>query len=321
MSEALRRALAPQSEHEAKRPRVVLTGRAEAPEAKPQSSLKPNTSTPAVKLSEPKEVQKPASSPAKVKEAAQTRASTPPPDSKGKSALNALPAKAATATAPKTASSNQSSNTANGSQASGAKTKPSQVLQQDVVAFDVGGKKFKVLTSVVKQKGGLLTELLEQTKQAEGAIFIDASPERFPFILDWYRHGQMFIPNNTPVAAALSEARFFKLPQEVIINGVLRSTDPDDGNAASRDVIKKVISQWPSFSSCLKRTLTAIRDHFHHLAAASANASQNGDAEEAYDFRPFSIALYGERGWVDERDLCSPGRARVLAMKLEERGY
>merc|ERR1712048_368876 len=50
-------------------------------------------------------------------------------------------------------------------------------------------------------------------------------------------------------------------------------------------------------------------------------AFHDGEADEAYDFSPFILTLYGENGWLDTQQVCSAARARVLALKLEERGY
>merc|ERR1712203_784541 len=65
--------------------------------------------------------------------------------------------------------------------------------------------------------------------------------------------------------------------------------------------------------------LKDIEVHFENVGNKSSATSS--EVEEAWDFPAFVLQMYGEKGWVDASNLGCAARARVLALKLEERGY
>merc|ERR1712113_740202 len=67
-------------------------------------------------------------------------------------------------------------------------------------------------------------------------------------------------------------------------------------------------------------TLNHIKVHYETVGNKSA-VSASEEVEESWDFPPFIINLFGEKGWADTYNLTSAARARTLALKLEERGY
>jgi len=196
-----------------------------------------------------------------------------------------------------------------------------------VVTFDVGGQPFKVSLQLVRSRPDtLLANLLQDMGDSATSkpIFVDAAPSRFPFILDWYRYGEIHVPGSVPVAAVMQDARHFQLPDEVVVNGTLRSTrGHGTAHQVARALVSGVVSRWPGFDAFLESTLESIRAHFESVgtASSSCNASSAQDSDEAWDFPSFVLALYGEKGWVDAQHLTTAARARVLALKLEERGY
>lgn len=198
--------------------------------------------------------------------------------------------------------------------------------------FDVGGKIFKVPAQLVRSKPGTrLAQLLDNAGESSPAstaskpIFVDAAPERFTCILDWYRFGELHVPKSIPIAALLQDARNLQLPEELVINGILRNTRSNAAHRVGRDLVSQIIEHWSGFSIFLQATLEKIRLHYHAVGerASLFNTAtiHDGEAEEAYDFSPFVLALYGEKGWLNTDQVCSAARARVLALKLEEHGY
>lgn len=88
--------------------------------------------------------------------------------------------------------------------------------------FNVGGRHFEVLRQTVEARPTtLLALLLEEVGTAgDRPIFVDANPDRFSHILDWYRYGEMYMVEGCPVRGVLRDARFFLLPDaKIIING------------------------------------------------------------------------------------------------------
>jgi len=226
-----------------------------------------------------------------------------------------------------------------------------------MATLDVGGQIFKISASLLRSKPGtLLAQLIDNTSGNDETrstppnggrpIFVDAAPERFTCILDWYRYGEIHVPRSVPIAAVLQDARRLQLPQDIVINGVARSTGPNLAQKVGRDLMDGVVRRWPGFSAYFAKMLDSIREHFQAVGeasgpkpgtaghqrpprtmaadaegAAGAGGKEEGEEEEAYDFPPFVLPLYEETGWLDRQHVCSAPRARALALRIEERGY
>lgn len=193
-----------------------------------------------------------------------------------------------------------------------------------VVAFDVGGTIFKVSAKLIRTKPStLLAQLLNDAASTSEPMFVDAAPERFSYLLDWYRYGEINVPRYVPVASLLRDAEYFNLPSELIVNGVLRNTCPNVAQRVGRDLLETVTRRWAGFSNFFTRLVDDIREHFRHVGEESCGprAGDEEDQAEAYDFPPFVIPIYGDAGWIDEQHINSAQRARALALKLEERGF
>jgi len=89
------------------------------------------------------------------------------------------------------------------------------------VIFDVGGQHFKVLRQTVAARPDtLLATLIDDIGTDCGEpIFVDANPDRFGHILDWYRYGEMYAQEFV-IGALLRDAKFFLLPDIMRINGI-----------------------------------------------------------------------------------------------------
>ena len=61
----------------------------------------------------------------------------------------------------------------------------------------------------------------------EAKTFIDRDPELFPYILSWYRDGEIFLPETVPEQAVRREMRFFGLPDDAPLQPERRSAKND----------------------------------------------------------------------------------------------
>ncbi|CAE8693652.1 unnamed protein product [Polarella glacialis] len=61
----------------------------------------------------------------------------------------------------------------------------------DTVVFNVGGRHFEILALVIQRRPStLLANLLDDIgTDSSQHIFVDANPDRFQYIVDWYRYG------------------------------------------------------------------------------------------------------------------------------------
>lgn len=197
---------------------------------------------------------------------------------------------------------------------------PTTVGDSQPVTFDVGGQLFKVPSKLISSRPGtLLAQLLEsRQKTDDNPIFVDSDPSRFRFMLDWYRYEEIHVPSSISIEAVLADARRHKLPEQIFINGVMRSRLKSAGHEAANNLLTTVIDKWRGFPAYLTLTLDKI---WQHYKSVGGNASAGLPEDEAYDFTPFRLPLYAEDGWVDQQNVCSAARARVLAVKIEARGY
>lgn len=141
------------------------------------------------------------------------------------------------------------------------------------VVFNVRGRHFEVLPQLIRARGNstLLATLLDDvsTDWAQ-PIFVDANPDRFSYILDWYRYGEMFLPDSCHVDALLKDARFLLLPEQLRINRDLRTTEPvrtaSDLNDALHDI---VLQRWPTFRAYMKYIIDETESQTTTLGAKS----------------------------------------------------
>ena len=99
----------------------------------------------------------------------------------------------------------------------------------------------------------LLSDIDSDTCDGQ-AIFVDANPDRFQYILDWYRYGEMLIPSQCSTDALLRDARFFMLPDYVKINRRMHCISPPAGPPQIHEQLRAdVISKWPTFRQYVER--------------------------------------------------------------------
>eukprot|EP00933_Yihiella_yeosuensis_P041430 TRINITY_DN35820_c0_g1_i1.p1 TRINITY_DN35820_c0_g1~~TRINITY_DN35820_c0_g1_i1.p1 ORF type:complete len:447 (+),score=68.48 TRINITY_DN35820_c0_g1_i1:58-1341(+) len=200
-----------------------------------------------------------------------------------------------------------------------------------VVHFDVSGEIFRVPTTLLRFKPHtLLARLLAEaevkgTGDKSSPIPVEVAPDRFQYILDWYRYDELLLPRTINADAVLRDARQLELPDEVVVNGVLRSSKRElSANKVSSMLMADVIDRWPTWRQFYSHTLNAIRDHYQSVAVKSVSgeaASEDPAAEEAFDVPRFVMPIFGDDGWLKPKQIGSTARARVLAVKLEELGY
>jgi len=200
------------------------------------------------------------------------------------------------------------------------------------VTFNVGGRHFEVLRYVIQRHPGtLLASLIDDIgTDCSLPIFVDANPERFVHILDWYRYGEMYISRDTPVAAVLRDARYFLLPDSLQINGEMHLLQAPAAANVRRRAKSAVLAEWPDFDGFVTRTISEVTKKLESNGPDSTKAvgetefwSQGSDA--TYLYKDFPIASYcAERHrwmWLDDKNVCSHHRLRVLLAELRVLGF
>merc|ERR1719150_3021292 len=144
-------------------------------------------------------------------------------------------------------------------------------LPGDVVVFNVRGRHFEVLPQLIRSHGGTLLASLLDDIGTDGShpVFVDANPERFAYILDWYRYGEMFVPSSCPVEAVLRDARFLLLPDLIRINGEMHSVSASHVRDVHEDLRKAVVAKWPTFESYVQRLVSETRAHAEAMGSRS----------------------------------------------------
>eukprot|EP00927_Polykrikos_kofoidii_P078570 TRINITY_DN75389_c0_g1_i1.p1 TRINITY_DN75389_c0_g1~~TRINITY_DN75389_c0_g1_i1.p1 ORF type:complete len:279 (+),score=38.36 TRINITY_DN75389_c0_g1_i1:78-914(+) len=217
------------------------------------------------------------------------------------------------------------------------------------VTFDVRGHYSKVLPELIQSRPDtLLAQLLDDVgTDSSEPIFVDANPDRFANILDWYRYGCMFLPSGASVDALLHDAAFFLLPEEVTVNGVDRPTihahrgrhrAPGGATHAIRaehlqhklDTV--LLRQWPEFDAVLREKLRHIEGQLLRLAQVTGEESRarndslnrhGGNFGLGPEFGTLETSATIPVTWRSEGvgGICSMERLRLLSRRLQVAGY
>mmetsp|Transcript_49672 Transcript_49672/g.118313 ORF Transcript_49672/g.118313 Transcript_49672/m.118313 type:complete len:301 (+) Transcript_49672:116-1018(+) len=176
---------------------------------------------------------------------------------------------------------------------------------RDTVVFNVGGCRFEVLKQVIKSRGStLLGNLLDDISTDDSQpIFVDANPDRFTHIIDWYRFGEMHVPSHCPIEALLQDARYFMLPDVLKINGEVRTLRRSAVTDVHDDLRKAVLLRWPSFEAYVHSLSAQTKACVESLAAKSDEVDTDVlDGIMATDLRSESTGGDGTRP-TDKRQL------------------
>jgi hypothetical protein len=93
-------------------------------------------------------------------------------------------------------------------------------MKREIVIFNVGGTRYDVAIDILmKFEDTLLAQMvvLKWNKSSQEPIYIERDGERFRYILDWYRDGRINVPKTDSIESIKSEALFFGLPRNIII--------------------------------------------------------------------------------------------------------
>jgi len=198
------------------------------------------------------------------------------------------------------------------------------------VVFNVGGQRFEVLRQTIERHEDTLLACLvaDLDTDASEPIFVDANPERFQHILDWYRYGEVFLASGCNSHAVLRDARFFLLPDEIVVNGVahLVGTAAQAPPVAGFDVAMKGIADtWKTFESYVDQVVAQANKTW------ASTADDSNTVEDAYRDYPkaFSdikcltheVSLFSAGRWVDEQNVCNRHRLQLLVHELTRRGF
>mmetsp|Transcript_89156 Transcript_89156/g.277160 ORF Transcript_89156/g.277160 Transcript_89156/m.277160 type:complete len:298 (+) Transcript_89156:99-992(+) len=214
------------------------------------------------------------------------------------------------------------------------------------VVFDVRGVPFKVLgQTILARPSTLLANLLDDIdSDASKPIFVDANPDRFNHILDWYQYGEMFVPAGCPIPAVLRDACFFLLPDAVKINGSSYAIRPASADTVRDATASVVIAAWPNFERYVEGLIRQVQDDLLRLAETAADPREA--ESDRFEIGGHNLMLFGSEfgykefelskrhirrnssgqnvaswGWTDPANVCSEQRLWILAAELEKRGF
>mmetsp|Transcript_86808 Transcript_86808/g.202012 ORF Transcript_86808/g.202012 Transcript_86808/m.202012 type:complete len:281 (-) Transcript_86808:47-889(-) len=196
-------------------------------------------------------------------------------------------------------------------------------VESSTVVFNVGGQRFEVLRQTIEARPStLLASLMDDIgTDSTQPMFVDANPDRFAYILDWYRYGEMHLPDGYPLKAILNDARFFLLPDAVKINGSRHALQPPSEVDLSFTAVSTITKDWPTFQQFVMNIIGEVRAQVEHLSRRAAQPDSCGCVDrEMTSFRAY-FDICDEDGWSDEENVCSQERLEVLVAELEKRGF
>jgi len=202
------------------------------------------------------------------------------------------------------------------------------------VTFDVGGHHFKVLRKTIEARPDtLLASLVDDigTDSSE-PIFVDANPDRFGHILDWYRYNEMYVQEFI-VGAVLRDAKFFLLPDVVRVNGTSHVIGSSQGGIVCEEVLMATKAEWPTCDQYVEDTIRELRQHFeNHLRDARQRFPTLGYTAENKLLDIFSTSLFPDKTihvfdaaqrnpWLDSQNLSDFRRMWRLIAELRQKGF
>lgn len=213
--------------------------------------------------------------------------------------------------------------------------------QSSTVLFNVSGRHFEVLQLTIEARPTtLLATLLHDIgTDRTRPIFVDANPDRFSYILDWYRFGEMHIPRDYSVEALLGDARFFLLPDLVRVNGTPYWLHPGFSNQAEELRTKCILDEWPAFDQYVMGIIAEVQKDIEVFCSEAKLLKDDVPQKSSFIREPpsrvalpktcfvLSKAIYYEgfrrwkHVWLDPTHVCSRERLRVLVAELTRRGF
>jgi hypothetical protein len=204
----------------------------------------------------------------------------------------------------------------------------------DTVVFSVGGQIFEILRYRIENKPSTMLASLvsdiDTDSNGRRPIFVDANPNRFQYILDWYRYGEMYVPDHCPINAVLRDCRFFMLPDSIRINGKVHQIGVPSGTVSeisTHQLGKEVISNWPTFHEYVQTLVSKINTRIKSIVVSSARPERDSYHDLVCDLE--GPLLYTETlarrdgdlvAWCDENNVCSLVRLQVLEHELKQMG-
>jgi len=205
------------------------------------------------------------------------------------------------------------------------------------VTFDVGGQHFKVLRQTIEARPDtLLASLVDDigTDTSE-PIFVDANPERFGHILDWYRYNEMYVQEFI-VGAVLRDAKFFLLPDIIKINGSSHVVGYSHAGYVAEGVLMASKAEWPTCDQYVEDTIRELQQHFDTCFRDASQRIKSLDVQPSpypdnyYDrlsmlllpektIRVFDVSQ--QNPWLDDQNLCDFRRVWRLIAEIRQRGF
>lgn len=188
-----------------------------------------------------------------------------------------------------------------------------------VACFEAGQKILKIQTDLVVQKPStwLKTAILKAASDSDKPIAVppQVSQESFSYILDWFRHGEIWVAGGASASDIMESARVLGLPKEIIVNGYLRRTGQPPSLEILRKLRRTVENQWTGFNKLLEGIFKDIEEYFQSVGLDQFTHTNT------WEFPPYILPLWEKGMFISSHDVYNAARARTLALKLEEVGY
>lgn len=225
------------------------------------------------------------------------------------------------------ARSSQRSSSAPGSRSS---IRKGSGRKSDTVVFNVGGKHFEVLRQTIERYPSTLLACLvdDVGTDVTAPIFVDANPERFAHIIDWYRYGEMFLPPGPTIEAVMRDVRYFLLPDEITINGMVHTIDTSPKVClvpSFEAVMKGIAHSWDGFGTYVERLAADANRAWETAVETSKLMSEHAHFNWMGDLgqlTPYTVELaLSFWKWTDEKNVCNPYRLQLLVHELSRCGF
>lgn len=217
------------------------------------------------------------------------------------------------------------------------------------VVFNVSGRHYEVLKQTIRGRPQTkLARLLDDNAGSGRPIFVDANPDRFVHILDWYRLGEIYLPADCPLGGVLCDARLLALPEAVRINGATypvhtNDTGPDAASDACDVASANIIDCWNGFEDYLRSIVAKVRQDLDWEVQAAKDLQDDITQACTGDFglhvnprtrvilskeAPLQGSHFAARPdpnhphvWLDKANVCNRQRLQVLVGELAKRGF
>jgi hypothetical protein len=137
-----------------------------------------------------------------------------------------------------------------------------------IIHLNVGGTRYDIAEETLLNHEDTMLAKLVSSKWKKGGnqepLFIDRNGERFQYIVDWYRDGQITVPRTISVNALRNDALFFGLPENVVIE----ETKSFDDYASCLHVVRTALSVMSQKNDMERLAISAILELLSKMSSS-----------------------------------------------------